>query len=212
MSQKKITDLTLRSSVTDELNIPSDDGIQSYRVTAAQLKAYMESLFPAGLIAPYAGTTVPDKWLACDGSAVSRTTYSGLFAAIGTTWGVGNGTTTFNLPDLRGRTTIGDGTGSGLTARTLGASLGNETHALSIPELPTHAHNITDPGHAHTAQRVKGSGASDGFFNDGIVQSGSYSTATASTGITTTQNAGSGSSHNNMQPSAVVKYMIRTGV
>src|SRR5690606_28135610 len=114
MAQKKITDLQLRDDVSDSVNFPVDDGIQSYRVTAAQIKTYLESIIPAGMIAPFGGSSIPDKWLECDGSAVSRSTYSSLFAAIGTTWGVGDGETTFNVPDLRGRTLIGAGTGSGL--------------------------------------------------------------------------------------------------
>ena len=70
----------------------------------------------AGIIQMFAGATPPSGWLICDGSAVSRTTYATLFAAIGTTWGTGDGSTTFNLPDLRGRAPIGAGTGSGLTS------------------------------------------------------------------------------------------------
>lgn len=65
-----------------------------------------------GIIFDYAGSSIPSGWLDCDGSAVSRTTYAALFTAIGTTWGVGNGSTTFNLPDLRGRYTVGAGTGT----------------------------------------------------------------------------------------------------
>lgn len=70
------------------------------------------SPIPAGVIFDYAGSSVPTGWLACDGSAVSRTTYAALFSAIGTTWGVGDNSTTFNVPDFRGRTTIGSGTGT----------------------------------------------------------------------------------------------------
>jgi hypothetical protein len=78
----------------------------------------------AGVIQMFAGSTPPAGWLLCDGSAVSRTEYATLYAAIGDTWGAGDGSTTFNLPDLRGRAPIGAGTGSGLTARTLGGTVG----------------------------------------------------------------------------------------
>jgi microcystin-dependent protein len=134
MAQKKITDLQLRTSVTSDLNLPSDDGIQSYRITAQQLADFILAngsvtasklgtgavtttkildanvtlaklatevayrLTPAGSILNYSGTTAPDGYLLCDGSAVSRTTYAALFAAIGTTFGVGDGSTTFNVP------------------------------------------------------------------------------------------------------------------
>lgn len=67
---------------------------------------------PIGTMLDYGGSTVPKGYLACDGTAVSRTTYSALFAAIGTTWGTGDGSTTFNTPSLSGRATIGSGTGT----------------------------------------------------------------------------------------------------
>jgi microcystin-dependent protein len=68
---------------------------------------------PAGIIVPYAGSSLPATgWLECDGTAVSRTTYADLFTAISTTWGVGNGTTTFNVPDFRDKVPIGSGTGT----------------------------------------------------------------------------------------------------
>ncbi len=71
----------------------------------------VERLAPAGAVLDYAGSTVPTGWLECDGSAISRTTYADLFAAIGTTWGDGDGSTTFNLPNAAGRSRIGAGTG-----------------------------------------------------------------------------------------------------
>jgi microcystin-dependent protein len=71
----------------------------------------------AGFIAPFAGSLAPDGWLECDGSAVSRTTYALLYSKISTTWGAGDGSTTFNLPDLRETALVGIGTrGSGVTA------------------------------------------------------------------------------------------------
>lgn len=83
---------------------------------------------PAGSIIQWAGATAPANWLIADGAAVSRTTYASLFAAIGTTYGAGDGSTTFNLPDLRGRVPVGKNSG---TFATLGASGGAETHTHS---------------------------------------------------------------------------------
>lgn len=88
---------------------------------------------------------IPSGFLECNGAAVSRTTYSDLFAKIGTSWGVGDGSTTFNLPDMRGRSPMGQGTGTGLSVRTLGQYPGAETHALVTGELPSHNHSM-----AHT--------------------------------------------------------------
>jgi microcystin-dependent protein len=129
------------------------------------------SALPAGSMQMYAGTatqtvsagvvttTAPSGWLLANGDAISRTTYSSLFSAIGTTYGTGNGSTTFNLPDLRGRLPMGSGTGVGLnasgtgvtsgtamTARALGAWFGEETHLLTTAELASHTHANTVSG------------------------------------------------------------------
>lgn len=100
------------------------------------------SAFPVGGIISYAGSTAPNGWLMCDGSAISRTTYEELFSTIGTTYGSGDGSTTFNIPDLKGRTIVGVGESSatGHTAHTLGQSEGEETHTLDINEIPSHNH------------------------------------------------------------------------
>jgi microcystin-dependent protein len=95
-------------------------------------------LTPAGVINQYAGAAAPSGWLLCDGSPVSRSTYAALFSAIGTTYGAGDGSTTFNLPDLRGRVLIGKAASG--TFATLGATGGAETHAIALTELPAHDH------------------------------------------------------------------------
>jgi hypothetical protein len=81
---------------------------------------------PTGSVISFAGSTAPSGWLLCDGSAVSRSTYSALFSVVGTTYGVGDGSTTFNVPDLMGRMPMGAGSGSGLTGRDLGTKGGYE--------------------------------------------------------------------------------------
>lgn len=90
---------------------------------------------PIGTVLMHAGATLPRGYLACDGSQISRTTYSALFNAITTAWGSGNGTTTFHLPDLRDRFPVGAGSTYGLAA-----SGGEATHALSAAEMPSHDH------------------------------------------------------------------------
>jgi microcystin-dependent protein len=92
----------------------------SYKTVGDYAEA--EDATPSGSILMFAGSTAPANWLLCDGAAVSRATYNKLFQAIGTTWGAGNGTTTFNLPDMRGAAPSGVGTSSGYTQ--------NETLAL----------------------------------------------------------------------------------
>lgn len=159
MADKKITDLQLRDNVTEDLNIPGDDGIQTYRVTAQQIKDFIRPL-PVGALVPYAGSSAPTGYLLCDGSAVSRSTYADLFTAISTTFGAGDGSTTFNLPDLRGRTAVGkDNMGGSAASRvtgntvspngnTLGAVGGGERHTLITGEMPSHTH--TQNAHTHT--------------------------------------------------------------
>lgn len=134
--------------------------IESYAVAAGQIYTGREG-GNLGEITLMAYSTPDAGNLACDGSAVSRTTYSDLFVKIGTAFGVGDGSTTFNLPDLRGRVPMGVGQGSGLTNRTLAQLLGVEAHALSIAELPSHSHATPPHSHAmpHThTEEVNGSG------------------------------------------------------
>jgi len=121
---------------------------------------------PVGVVVPFAGSTSPAGWQLCYGQAISRTTYAGLFTTIGTTYGTGDGSTTFNVPDLRGRSVAGvDNMGgtaaSRLTAtvltaaNTLGATGGTETHTLTTAQLASHnhtqdSHNHTQNSHNHT--------------------------------------------------------------
>jgi microcystin-dependent protein len=103
--------------------------------------AEAEDATPSGSILMFAGSTAPANWLLCDGTAVSRATYNKLFQAIGTTWGAGNGTTTFNLPDMRGAAPAGVGASTGYTQ--------NETLALGTKyndQIQEHIHDITGGG------------------------------------------------------------------
>ena len=95
---------------------------------------------PVGTVNMFAGSQPPTGWLVCDGSAISRSQYSTLFALIGTTYGIGNGSTTFNLPDARGRFPLAAGQGSNLTSRNLADKGGEEQHTMTINELVSHNH------------------------------------------------------------------------
>ena len=86
---------------------------------------------PTGMVVPYAGAVAPDGWLLCQGQAVSRTTYAQLFSVIGTTYGSGDGSTTFNLPDMRGRVAVGS------DANSLGSRVGAETRSFAWDYLPS---------------------------------------------------------------------------
>lgn len=101
---------------------------------------------PTGMIMDWAGpvSTVPSGWLVCDGSTVSRAAYDALFSAIGTTWGAGDGATTFRLPDFRNRYRKGT---SGSPA--VGTYSGSSSFTIAVNQIPQHAHGLTDPGHVH---------------------------------------------------------------
>jgi microcystin-dependent protein len=178
---------------------------------------------PVGAIMDFAGTAVPSGWLECNGTAYGRTggdpsPQVALFAAIGTTWGPGDGSTTFNVPNFARRTRVGrGGVGTGTLGNVVGNVGGAETHALITAELAAHAHGVTDPGHAHTVTvqlnrfanppgtgTVQGNNGGPSDFITTLVTD-----SPAGTGIVI-QNAGSGTAHNNVQPSAIVMTIIKT--
>jgi microcystin-dependent protein len=177
-------------------------------------------LVPAGALMPFAGTAAPAGWLLADGSAVSRTMYPNLFAAIGTTYGAGDGSTTFKLPDLRGRTAVGAGTGSGLTRRDLGATFGSESHALTAAQLAPHTHSGTSgEGNAMSYRTVQCSGtgtsanhiagwagcATYADYNDD-----SYALQDHTHNFTTDTGAGlTGAAHPTVKPSVALTYLIK---
>lgn len=155
---------------------------------------------PAGAIFPYAGTTEPSNYAFCYGQAVNRVTYSTLFTNIGTVYGIGDGTTTFNLPDIRGYVVAGrnnmggtgagrlTGTSGGVNGDTLGAGGGTQQTTLDISQMPNHSHTL-----------VGGVGPSAG-----LTYFASNNQTTVSTG-----SAGGGAPFNNVQPTFILNYIIK---
>lgn len=185
-------------------------------VTAAEFNAMM----PVGTCLPFAASVAPSGWLLCDGSAVSRSTYADLFSAIGTTWGAGDGTSTFNIPDLRGKIPVAQSTAG--TLSTFAATGGEETHTLSTAELPIHSHansataGVQSVSHTHSLtgefQEVTYTGGTSTvvpLIDTGGVSTGSQSASHSHSISMTNANAGSGTTHNNLQPYAVMLYIIR---
>ena len=156
----------------DTLTIPplvSSNNLNAvtYDTISNQILYRPNSLTPPGVINQYAGSSAPLGYLLCDGSEVSRINYSDLFSVVGTTYGVGDGLNTFNLPNLKGKIPVGlDSLQSEFD--TLGKTGGSKTNTLNVNQLPSHTHSgttdsagihthgITDPGHAHSSNATGG--------------------------------------------------------
>jgi hypothetical protein len=161
--------------------------------------ASVPSLVPPGTVQFYAANTAPAGWVKANGAAVSRTVYAALFAALGTTFGVGNGSTTFNLPDLRGEFPRGWDDGRGIDS---GRAFGSAQAAA----FASHNHGITDPGHVHTYARQD--------YGAGVTAGSSYTvgaplsqgTGTAVTNITINNSGGTETRPRNIALLAIIKF------
>lgn len=162
-------------------------------VNVAQLASINSVL--TGTIQMWPTVTAPSGYLLCTGTAVSRSTYAALFAVIGTTFGVGDGSTTFNLPNYSDRLPIGSGTIGAL------AATGGSKDAVVV----SHTHTITDPGHAHTIPSFAVAG--NGGATVGVT-SGSQATSTASTGISV-NTAGVSGTNANLPPYLSINFIIK---
>ncbi len=152
---------------------------------------------PAGVITQFGGSTAPTGWVLCDGTAYSRTvTYNNLFTAVGTTYGGGDGSTTFNVPNLKGRVPVGrDASQSEFD--TLAETGGAKTHTLTAAEIPGHTHQVT----------IMGSDLSYGTAALQGSNGGTQQTINAAEGGGS--NPAGGGAHNNLQPYIVVNYIIK---
>ena len=193
-------------------------GVTRTLIPGPQTATRDELFVPPGTLADYAGVTAPDGWLLCDGRAISRTACDRLFAAIGVTYGPGDGSTTFNLPDCRGRVTAGrddmggtaagrltnSGVGNpGINGATLGAAGGADRWTLGLNEIPAHYHNISWPQLSYLW-------AASSISN---TTTGGGATRVTSTPVATvppnTAAAGSGQAHPNVQPTIVFQKIIK---
>lgn len=178
---------------------------------------------PIGSGMDYWGSTAPSSnYVFAYGQALSRTTYATLFARLGTTYGTGDGSTTFNVPDKRGRVTAGkdDMGGSsanrltdqsgGLNGDTLGDTGGSETHTLTIAEMPSHNHGGSTGNNTAfpTANAPYGDDGSQAAAGTGRYGPASPLTPTY-THTHSISSQGSGSAHNNVQPTIIANYIIR---
>jgi len=154
---------------------------------------------PVGSITMYGGSSAPTGWLYCNGQNVSRATFANLFSAIGETFGAGDGSSTFSLPDLRDRFPLGDNSNGGADASrvdnfntNVGDSGGEDEHQLTEAEMPSHNHSFS----------YSDSSSSSGSFMGGDDNSTNRTQ--------TTNTKGSDAAHNNMPPFLAVSFIIKT--
>ena len=209
MSNKKVSELEEASAANeyDYLMIIQNGvnkKIQASKIGTGQSGSGGDTV-PIGSIVPFASDTIPNGWLLCDGSAVSRTTYSELFAIIGTAHGIGDGSTTFNVPNIKGKVVVGKQqtmTPSG-NFTNLGETGGEEDHTLTVDEIPSHGHDVaiavnnTVPGGARY------------YFNSAGTTSAPISDTAAWSNSLTAKATGGGQAHNNLQPYIVENYIIK---
>jgi microcystin-dependent protein len=206
---QSLTNKTIDGDLNTFLDIPTSSSPAIMAAIAA-----VATRAPIGVISPYAGSAAPSGWLICNGSAVSRTAYAALFAAIGITYGSGDGTTTFNIPNLQGRVPVGLDAGQ-TEFDTRGETGGAKTHTLSVAEMPSHNHGgVTggDPVVANSFMRVTTNAGTSFAFNTmpGYL-SGSYVDYGAvpfPQHYHSVASQGSGSAHNNLQPYVTLNYII----
>ena len=190
--------------VTGEGNVFIDYGTERIEIISSGGSITGDTL-PIGSITAYGKETAPANWLICDGSAVSRSAYADLFAVIGTKYGEGDGSTTFNLPNLKGRVPVGldsDDT----DFNTIGKTGGEKTHTLTIDEMPSHDHGEVFPskyGYEYPLLTKNGSGSS----KNGIMPLLEISEITDFQTMAGT--TGEGKSHNNLQPYEVNNFIIK---
>ena len=208
-SGSKILDLDVASEATAKAGTNNTEIMTPLRVAQAVP-------LPSGMITPYGGTSAPSNWLLCHGQSLSTSTYAALYTAIGFTYG-GSGSA-FNVPDLRGRVIAGQDDMGGSSANrltspingdTLGAAGGSESHTLTLAETAAHNHflvaDATGGTSYPTASQYVAKKGDWGSVN-------SYQASGTATGATLglSSTAGSSNAHNNVQPTLVLNYIIKT--
>jgi microcystin-dependent protein len=208
-SGAKILDLAVASEATAQAGTNNTEIMTPLRVAQAVP-------LPSGMITPYGGTSAPSNWLLCHGQSLSTSTYAALHTAIGFTYG-GSGSA-FNVPDLRGRVIAGQDDMGGSSANrltspingdTLGAAGGSESHALTLAETAAHNHfllaDATGGTSYPTASQYVAKKGDWGSVN-------SYQASGTATGATLglSSTAGSSTAHNNVQPTLILNYIIKT--
>lgn len=213
----------MTSGLLQSANRLSELGASASAQEATQNNIGVNTAVPIGVVLPFASPTIPQGWLLCAGQSVSRSTYADLFTVIGTTYGPGDGSTTFDLPDLRGRAVAGRDNMNGTTAGRLstahfgatglaiGQSGGSEGQALTAAQLASHSHFVANTD--STTNTSPSLGAAQTLTTSNIHSNldPNYTlngSATAAT-VGLSSSTGSGSAHNNVQPTMILNYIIK---
>jgi len=203
-----VTDLTLDGVFPlSQPDVINDNVVTTYKTTLQQVFDLFSALFPIGLILPYGGIVTPNildttlkGWVVCDGASLVKANYNALYEAIGDTYGISTNTNNFKLPDLRGRTLIGAGQGTGLTGNyVLGNSEGVEAVGLVAGHIPFHTHQYTN--YIDEIITMASGTKKETIRNKARTQWTEASTTNANS---------TGAGHANMQPYTVINYIIKT--
>ena len=198
MANTKISEMEEATSISENDILPIvKDGSNKKASIKTVFKTVQGFLvpdsIPIGMVVEFPSDNIPDNWLLCNGQAVSRTDYAELFAAIGTTWGAGDGSTTFNVPTKEGLVTVGKKT-SDSDFNTLGKTGGEKEHTLTVDEMPAHNHGVSfssGTGEYNTAARGDGNDQEMGYA------------------FTSVSSTGEGKAHNNLQPYTTSNFIIK---
>lgn len=184
-----------RTPITAEKLTKMEDGITSAQLEAERASesagvargalqsvnnsylSIVDAIVPIGAVLPFYGSRPPKNWLLCYGQEVSRTEYKALFDVIGTVAGSGNGSTTFNVPDLKGKVIYGQGSTDTLVT---GSTVGETHHTLTVNEMPSHGHELVDSNNQNSNWRA-GKANTDIGWNDASGNGYTYAMSTGST-------------------------------
>lgn len=200
--------ITAAQSTADQAQSTASSAAGSLNTVNKAYEAIVDAIVPIGAVLPFYGSRPPKNWLLCYGQEVSRTEYKALFDVIGTSAGGGNGSTTFNIPDLKGKVIYGQGSTDALVT---GSTVGETHHTLTVNEMPSHGHDIVDSNNQNSNWRA-GKANTDIGWNDA---SGNGYTYAMSTGTTVAdrrpyaKNAGGGQAFPIRPRGSVASMIIR---
>nr|DAV09624.1 MAG TPA: Baseplate wedge protein [Caudoviricetes sp.] len=169
--------ITSAQSTADRAQSTASSAAGSLNTVNQAYEAIVDAIVPIGAVLPFYGSRPPKNWLLCYGQEVSRTEYKALFDVIGTSAGRGNGSTTFNIPDLKGKVIYGQGDTGALVT---GSTVGETHHTLTVNEMPSHGHDIVDSNNQNSNWRA-GKANTDIGWNDASGNGYTYAMSTGST-------------------------------